>query len=281
MTGTGTQADPYIPALWSEFVTAIGTQGAYVSLAEGTIWDMNDIAPEGFTTTITIAAASIAGNGLTIKNLTFTNGGKCSCTSGVTVTGIAFKNLLIESGSVLLEAMTSSTVTLRECVFAGKIADAYLVGRNTFDVLWRMAMYRCAINLEVSGGSCPFLSGNGSAPYHTLTYCNVKITGSSTSSYVQSIRLNNSFWTGDLTNTTWVIGGDSGATSYYSIFDVDVPTSKGLRVNSSYTGNVVKCLYNSDKVASGATVDSPLIGCTTEQLHSASYLHSVGFPIAG
>lgn len=281
MTGTGTQADPYVPSTWAEFVTAIGTASAYVSVPEGTVWDMNDIAPEGISSAITVAANRVEGNGAEIRNLFFTGGGKFSCTSGVTVTGIAFKNLLIESGSVLLEAMTSSTVTLRECVFAGKIADAYFVGRNTFDVLWRMAMYRCAINLEVSGGSCPFLSGNGSVPYHTLTYCNIKTTGSGSSSYAQSIRLNNSLWTGDLTNTTWVIGGDSGATSYYSIFDVNVPVSKGLRVASTYTGNVVECLYNSDKVASGATVDSPLIGCTTEQLHSASYLHSIGFPIAG
>ena len=74
MTGTGTQADPYIPASWSEFVTAIGTSNAYVALAEGTVWDMNEIAPTGVGL-ITVNAVSIAGNGAEIKNLFFNNGG--------------------------------------------------------------------------------------------------------------------------------------------------------------------------------------------------------------
>lgn len=34
MTGTGTQADPYIPTTLTEFITAVGTSGAYVALTQ-------------------------------------------------------------------------------------------------------------------------------------------------------------------------------------------------------------------------------------------------------
>lgn len=34
MTGTGTQADPYIPTTLTEFITAVGTTGAYVALTQ-------------------------------------------------------------------------------------------------------------------------------------------------------------------------------------------------------------------------------------------------------
>lgn len=68
MLGTGTQEFPYIPENWDEFVTAVGTAEAYVSLpAEGGKYDMNEIAPEG-NFTLNINCAEIQGNEWEIRN---------------------------------------------------------------------------------------------------------------------------------------------------------------------------------------------------------------------
>ena len=62
MQGTGTKTDPFIPETWDDFVTAVGTEEAYVSLpAGGGTYDMNEIAPEG-NLTIDIRCAEIQGN---------------------------------------------------------------------------------------------------------------------------------------------------------------------------------------------------------------------------
>lgn len=68
MTGTGTQNDPYIVDTWEDFVTAAGTSGAYVKVADDTVWDMNSIAPEGIGR-IYCTCAELDGNGAIIKNL--------------------------------------------------------------------------------------------------------------------------------------------------------------------------------------------------------------------
>ena len=58
MTGTGTQTDPYIVDNWADLVTALGTSGAYVSFPEGGgVISMNDIAPEGLSSQITVSCA--------------------------------------------------------------------------------------------------------------------------------------------------------------------------------------------------------------------------------
>ena len=62
MQGTGTKADPYIPETWDDFVAAVGTVDAYVSLpVEGGTYDMNEIAPEG-NFTLNINCTEIQGN---------------------------------------------------------------------------------------------------------------------------------------------------------------------------------------------------------------------------
>ena len=69
MTGTGTQADPFIVDNWPDFVTAVGTYDAYVEFPDGGgVIDMNNVAPTGIPE-ITLACASIEGNDWIIQNL--------------------------------------------------------------------------------------------------------------------------------------------------------------------------------------------------------------------
>ena len=59
MTGTGTQTDPYMVSDWEEFVTAVGKTDVYVECSKNAVWDMNNIAPDGIKSPITMYAANI------------------------------------------------------------------------------------------------------------------------------------------------------------------------------------------------------------------------------
>ena len=70
MTGTGTQADPYIPTTLTEFITAIGTSGAYVALTQDiNAADDPEYAGE-LTDSVRILAQSVEGGGFSIIGVT-------------------------------------------------------------------------------------------------------------------------------------------------------------------------------------------------------------------
>lgn len=108
MTGTGTQSDPYIPTTLTEFITAVGTAGAYVALTQD-INAADDPAYTGELTSIVgIYATSVEGNqhevrgvtvrsssmlyikktGATVKNIYFRDWGHKRTVNGATIAGV-------------------------------------------------------------------------------------------------------------------------------------------------------------------------------------------------
>lgn len=70
MTGTGTQADPYIPTTLTEFIEAVGSSGAYVALTQD-INAADDPAYSGeLTDSVRILAQSVEGGGFSISGVT-------------------------------------------------------------------------------------------------------------------------------------------------------------------------------------------------------------------
>ena len=63
--------------------------------------------------------------------------------------------------------------------------------------------------------------------------------------------------------------------SYGSVVDCNVPDNTALTCDSGAV------FINADKFGSGVTAGSRFIRLTDEQVHSADYLYSVGFPVAG
>ena len=281
MTGSGTQADPYIPTTWAEFVTAIGTSGAYVSLAEGTVWDMNEIAPSG-AGTVTVSATQVTGNGATIKNLYF-NGGGFDFTANTAISNMKFTNVLAENSANVFrchENQNNVYPSLSQVTISGKIVDSNLFRADYSDGRHQITTNRCAINVEISGDSAFAKTGSGTYPWLKLFYDNIKTTGSSTYSSAQNMQLQNTLWQGDWTlKASYFVGGSGGIISSNNIFDVNVPVTATVSVNSNYTANVKQCIFNGSKIASGATLAAQITQVTDEQLHSASYLNSIGFPI--
>lgn len=283
MTRTGTQADPYVPTTWAEFVTAIGTSGAYVSVPEGTVWDMNEIQPTGVGT-LTVAAARIIGNGAEIKNLLF-NGGGFDFTANTAISNMKFTNFLAENSSTVFKCQSFQNhvyPSLSLVTISGKLVESHLFQANYGSYTQQITLSRCAVNAEFSGESAFIFGGAGAYPWLKMLYCNINTTGSSTYTDAQDLQMQNTLWRGDwIMKRALFIGGYSGGNiiSSNNIIDANVPATASVEVNSSYSSNVKQCIFNSDKIASGAAVDSVYTKLTTEQLHSASYLQGIGFPI--
>lgn len=70
MTGTGTQNDPYIPVTLTEFISAVGTSGAYVTLDHDIDAAKDPEYTGELTSTISINATSVDGAGFTISGVT-------------------------------------------------------------------------------------------------------------------------------------------------------------------------------------------------------------------
>lgn len=70
MTGTGVQNDPYIPTTLSEFISAVGTAGAYVALTQ----DINAADDPEYTgvitSTIVFRAVEVDGGGFALRGVT-------------------------------------------------------------------------------------------------------------------------------------------------------------------------------------------------------------------
>ncbi len=288
MTGTGTQADPYIVDTWADFVTAVGKSDVYVECAEGTVWDMNDIAPDGISSRINIYAKSINGNGVIIKKLYFTSNASFFFANSTSVTGVDFLDSLIESGTFIYRA---GAATFQECRFSGIIQDSTFFYNTANSSAY---IKRSSINLQFQGNSllcCGYYVGNGIGGRPIICEnCNVRLSGSSTnSSTITSYDSNYKY--NLITFENCLISGvnpfkylyvswawSSGTySSKYSVFDIVCSSGQSI-INAPRYSSIVNCIINSDKL-NGATVDTAIKKVTDDQLHDASYLQSIGFPI--
>ena len=296
MTGTGTQADPYIVDTWADFVTAVGKSGVYVECAEGAVWDMNDIAPNGVGQ-VSVLAKSVNGNGTAIKSI-FKNGGVVfAITSICTVSGFNITSFLVENGAALFRISCGSRVDcyLRNMRFSGMVTDSYFVisGGEYDNSYSRPIVYNSSFNIIFQGNSAfSRLKANSFPNAIDLYYCNVKFSGASThtgatgtSIGYNAIAFHNCLVTGNNPFLNICIDGTPSSSywwawhSEYSVFNFVCESTQKINVLYSSRNQSSVCLINSDKL-NGATVSAQNIKqVTEEQLGSASYLQSIGFPI--
>lgn len=154
MTGTGTQNDPYIVDTWEDFITATGTSGAYVKMADNIVWDMNSIAPEGIIS-LRFNCTELDGNGAVIQNLYFNAAGEYGIFyMSYSVHDISFLNFLSKHDSLnyphALINLTSSS-NIQRVVFSGVINGS----RNQFifDGIRYEQVKNCSFNLKMQLGS--------------------------------------------------------------------------------------------------------------------------------
>lgn len=290
MTGTGTQADPFVVDNWDDFVTAIGTYEAYVAFPEGGgVINMNSIAPTGIPE-IPVQCKSINGNDWIIQNL------YCKGHAGfitqygkyVSIDHLYFLNFYFDDEGKKVKKGTvfgnsgddRQGYYFNECQFSGIMNCTYynpdVYERNTLfiqDNYWlKCRLIRCSINVKLDGYAVLL---NGSTYIHTdnrVEYCNIKVSGNSPA------------WTKDGDYRNCLISGASIAASFdairgssnFNVIETDFSDADSFNcVGRSGAINLI----NTDLLPSGATIGTGFIGVTTAQLKDAQYLASLGFPI--
>ena len=263
MTGSGTQADPYIVENWPDFVTAAGTSGAYVRFADSTVIDLDVDHSEGFSSDITIRCTEIDGNGGEIRGLFLINNTYLVFQSYITIKSLTISAMRRGGGSGQA-FWFSEGGTFSGCIITGSFGGETMIyngGYTTFNC--------CSMNVQLQANTA--LVESYWYDDRCLRFFNskIKITGTP---YINNrnrqVALENTLLLGELPTDIYY-------SSYGSIVDCNVPD------NTALTCDRGAVFINSDKFGSGVTAGSRFIRLTDEQLHSADYLYSVGFPVAG
>lgn len=265
MTGSGTQQDPYILTTWAELI-ANRSESSY-SIWQGGDLDFNTIAPNGFTSDVTIHGA-VDFSGATFKNLNLRS---CSLKMKHGVGSIKNWNLLNcyilpEYGAIYFgTALYNYINDVKISAIVTESSDNHSILSCGYGYGY-MYFNRCAITLEcistnkvyLTGNICTFydcaLNFNLETPavslgdYQRGTFNNCKITGKVLNSYGNAVKL--------------------GSGHVSSFFDLNEGTYEGSSSPVS--------VYNSEKCT---ITGEGMEGCTTSELGDAEYLHSIGFPI--
>lgn len=256
MTGSGTQANPYIVSTWSDFITAatISTD-TYIEFVPNTVIDMNNVQPEGFTSALSLAG-HIDGKNSVIKNLVVNDQyGRIFAVSGLDMKNISFLNMR-GYRNIFERVMSTSSLTLYKCQFSGRLDNP-----DKIIYMSRGSCSRCSFTLEVHGSGN--VSFNLDSDY-SVQYCRIDISGTNTGNYINIGNVNNCYITGKHSTKIEVYGNTN-------VVDFTAPAFG----SDSFSSNI---LVNSDKCSSIQSL-SGVHAVTSAQLIDASYLSSIGFPI--
>ena len=267
MTGTGTQADPFVPITLTEFIEAVGTSGAYVALdrdidaAEDPAYSGELTAPVGF------AAVQVEGNGHFVRGVTvralymIQKVEAAACL----VHGLFFKDWghkKTANGSAAIRGHISGWISLSDCKFSVS------AGCHGFDT--RLIEYAsvsdCAFHIKALGGTTNGMDLVTSSFLETT----IVVDGSC------------GVYNTSLTRSALIIqhaGVDAGYTrssasySYIAYTDADPALTTVTLTNLNAAG----CLFYCDDDAVTASLPSGMTRATLAQMRDEAWLASVGF----
>lgn len=306
MTGSGTENDPYIIDSWEEFKAHVSEAGVCIKIADGTIWNMNELEPAGCPT-LTISAGdpatlNIDGNGVVINDLYLPydncffkgNGGY----GKKIIKGFNFFNCRCDG--VLFDAHNGS---YKEANKQFQIYDTVVTGifnrqifQSNHDMYRFFYLERCGINVKLTGNNyLSFGTGFDAVNSHfniigennTEKFFNNYYTSSGyyydSSS---SCRFCNCYIAGELKNTTNL---RFTVNNVYTNNIFNIKVCEGSEIYIIETSDKGCNLINSDKIencnvhASDGNSEkgffSTINYVSTTQLKNAEYLSSIGFPI--
>lgn len=269
ITGTGTQADPYVVTTWAELASKVSESGKYIKL--GNDIDLNDEYPEGLTSGLTINCAEIDGDGKTIKNLYFKSGRLFYCEGNRTWKNTNILNFVLGDGNngaaFHYNGTVYNTLTFKQCKLSGRLNSGLNDNNRVILASGRLKFNRCSLNIYFSENTSTLAKSPDWRDVVTLLYCNCNFTGVTDKGL--NMVLDNSYVKGTLENATISTTASSGTASIYSVLDITVAECTGGNGT-----NLVLC--NSEKCS---TISEYLTSVTSAQLTSAAYLDSIGFPI--
>lgn len=282
MTGTGTQADPFVVDTWPDFVTAVGTANAYVEFSEGGgNIDLNNHAPTGIST-VSIKCVSIKGNGWTLSNIYCAGKDAFYLTSDVRIVGLNFLDFYMDDQGSQCKFFGGDDnrrqYAFSLCSFTGIINGTAESSRSCifyWGYYWSEAnLSQCAINVSCNGTAVLINAGGTASSDNYLEFCNIEVKGNSDDIFNDALDLRNCYLTGSSLDTE--IDTRYSSKSNYNVFNIDFRAASAF----ACTGNSGAInLINTDLLPANAVIGSGFIGVTTTQLHDAAYLGSLGFPI--
>lgn len=148
MTGTGTQADPYIPTTLTEFITAVGTAGAYVALTQD-INAADDPAYSGeITSPIAYRAADVDGRQHAIIGVTVLAESFATHAQHCTVHDISFRKIAHKGTTTNKYSLQGDDYVHYRFVEFSMIRDCYASSQC---FAYKIYFYDSAIDLSIVG----------------------------------------------------------------------------------------------------------------------------------
>lgn len=316
MTGTGTQNDPFIPNTWDDFVTAIGTSGAYVELPIELIktsdekvkngklyfdsrgnriatpiqselsnyyennfkFDMNAVNPLGVL--ISFNNCHVDGNGASIINLYIpdNNSGILISSGTVYINNINFLNIYCDK--------SNTSYGILHCANSNggyelqNVQFQGYINRGTvLDNTGNVEKFTSVTFSFTFGINACFANDVFNSDSKLFNFVLFDFYGNPTSLFKSNYgnRFVNCKMTGKLTGTSGTnYTFPSDTSSSNCAIDMDVTNYSG--VSFDYYRGSDPYIINTDKIPVG-TVHDNILGVTTLQLQDASYLRSIGFPV--
>lgn len=291
MTGKGTKDDPYIVATWDEFLEVCDSgNDTYVECARNVVWDMNEIAPNGISSGITLSA-NIDGSGATIRNLSSDinnpSAGVFNMQQGY-LKNINIENCILQDGTALF-MQSSYASNYDRCIITGYFAHGSAVFRSSSS-RWH-TMNRSLISVDLFDDGVPsgisdqarcnfsdtvFILDGNSKPY-SLIGSNLK-TGS-TNQYLST--MTNCRVEGSLSAPLIRSTINSKFNTVNAIIESDV-SFLGL----SPQGKTGLWIVNKDLIKYGDleafandSTNMNMALLTSDQMRDPLYLRSIGFPV--
>ena len=259
MTGTGTQADPYIVDTWADFVTAVGTTQAYVEFPVNTIIDMNNVQPEGIDSDIVFKCTQFDAKGGEINGLFLRNGQFKNDNNSPIIKNLKLTEMRADKGAFYMDGGK-----MQNCIIAGSFG-----GEAMFDTVYgSLTLESCSVNAQLQSGTYFANSYYGDNRSLTIKNSIVNLSGSVRSDG-GTLVLNNATIKGVIPTNSFNRFGNS-------VIDCVVPANTSLS-GGGYSND--KGYINASKFNEGVTTTSQFNQVSNAQLHDAEYLYSIGFPI--
>lgn len=262
ITGTGTQADPYIVDTWTDFVSVFNENNKYITFPADTVFDFNEI--QNYSRKLTGRYNTVLGNGVNFRNIMLETGAFISATNKNTFDNIHFTNLYFTGDASFISSSNNNDwCYFINCQFAG-VFQGNSKFNNSGDKLYfgkNLTSVGCGINLKLSEQAVFRATAYSCYCYNCqLTLdCESSATDRSFDIYNSLIEGN----IGGANRSIWAVN---------CIVNADIETT----LTNSNTSSI--SVLNSDKIKTGGS-SSGFATVTAEQLQNAAYLSSIGFPI--
>lgn len=301
MTGSGTQADPYIITTIAELYSMGDTGGASVYFKLG-----NDLDFDGTTfSTIPLKCAKFDGNGKMLRNIVYNNPSSTSSifnvmrSSTTIFENLTVENLIITGSSVsFFSSAYAPTIEMTNCSFSGYVSygtastqsTAYKGLINDSNTIVKMEL--CTLALKIDYVTAVAVICRGYIKHSQLrleiTALNFASVATNADGLFSNTTVTDSYLFGSISKTNASGNTDdylfSNSNTYFSNFYSVFTFGAGIST-VHWKGTIsTPCFYDSEVTFADHTVTfnvgtnpGNLFALTTAQAKDVSYLRSIGF----